>query len=724
MAQNRPTNAPPQGEEPSSAPRPKWTIMIYLAGDNNLSANSIDILKDLEDAFPDDQPNDEIRVIACFDPNTPRPRGARYVEINHRRHKGGNGRNIRNSRNGQNGQNGQNIIPGWGLHSDLVPSGEQGDKSVTAPNFSDGDNFKIEIPAQDIPEVGLRRFLDYTLKNHEADAYMLILFGHGSAVAGNTFLADDNPPSFLRLTDFATVLSERFSTVKGDDKPALDILACDNCMMNGIETAYQIKDSVRYVIGSQGLMLAVGWQFRKIIEKIRKLEKKDVRTVAHAVCDVCARDLLDFALMDRSSEQSLLDLSTLDRENNLVTAIRQLSTALQDGLALDDEGLVLYPAIRDAVKLARLDAQSYFDETFVDLYDFCRLLLSKCNNAVKLPTDMSLQVVDRSADLSSRLFPQESKREEMRLKVKELFLLSDVMQKFQTIAESCARVLKEIKFLDANRDLKGNFVVVSYYIGPDLQYSNGVSIYFPWTMPDGPIIFSPMEEEITVEDARANGDRARSTGPKRAPRRFELKTPFDEYTKYAFAGKEGGDWTSFLVAFFRATLRNVRLSDYEYETDTKAEGFITIKRAAARAFRSFEMAAAPALNLHKTSSDMGSGVGGGDNVSRIKNYPRRFYLSPADRRRRCHIPGETEKPGEGANPNPELPCVSYLGWNLRGLVATQVGLRSEERVNRVFMSPPVSPAVAELSPLAEAVPNGGPAASPLSAPEVVAAENE
>jgi hypothetical protein len=38
----------------------------------------------------------------------------------------------------------------------------------------------------------------------------------------------------------------------------LDILACQNCVMNGIETAYEIKDHVEFMIGSQGLALAAG----------------------------------------------------------------------------------------------------------------------------------------------------------------------------------------------------------------------------------------------------------------------------------------------------------------------------------------------------------------------------------------------------------------------------------------------------------------------------------
>jgi hypothetical protein len=488
-------------------------------------------------------------------------------------------------------------------------------------------------------------------------------------------------------------------------------------MMNGIETAYQIKDSVKYVLGSQGLMLTVGWQFRKIIEGILKLENKDTREVVNAICESCARSLLDFALMDRSSDQSLLDLTTFSRENNIVTAVRQLSKALQDGLEYKEtDGKVKCPAIRDAVKLARLDAQSYFDETFVDLYDFCMLLLRKCNDALTQPIKISLEVLGLSEPTT---LEEEEEQKPLRQGKKEELLRSDVMQKFQAIATACEQVLKEIKILDAHQNLQGNFVLSSYYIGPDLQYSNGVSIYFPWTMPDGPTIFDPVDEM-----PRRRGSAATVQRPAGAPRSYELRTPFDEYTKYAFAGKDGGDWTAFLVAFFRATLRNVRRSDYSYDKDTEAKGFIKITDMTGLRFSDAEREAAPAIDLHKSSSDMGYTFGGGNgegNSSRIKNYPRRFYLSPADSRRRCPLPGRPPKPGERETTDQDLPCVSYLGWNLRGLAATQVGAQPNPDLN---LSPSGPTSGNGQKPAPEAVPGPKPPESPSGAAGAAVVEDK
>ncbi len=51
----------------TSEPKPKWTIMIYLAGDNSLTANCISVMQDLEAA----KQSKDVEILACFDSNTP-----------------------------------------------------------------------------------------------------------------------------------------------------------------------------------------------------------------------------------------------------------------------------------------------------------------------------------------------------------------------------------------------------------------------------------------------------------------------------------------------------------------------------------------------------------------------------------------------------------------------------------------------------------------------------
>jgi hypothetical protein len=65
-------SANPDTQQKSS----EWLVMVYAAGDNNLSANSIALMQDLEAA----NHIEEVRVLAAFDSATPIPQGARYLE--------------------------------------------------------------------------------------------------------------------------------------------------------------------------------------------------------------------------------------------------------------------------------------------------------------------------------------------------------------------------------------------------------------------------------------------------------------------------------------------------------------------------------------------------------------------------------------------------------------------------------------------------------------------
>jgi hypothetical protein len=555
----------------------EWLIMVYLAGDNNLSAQSIQFLQELEAAKYD---NHDVRVVAGFDSTTPWPKGARYLEI--KRH----------------------LCPStpykklkWSLHNDLVQPGH----IVVYPDFCE----KLKTPKppdEPIAEEAFARFLDWVRRHYCAEKYILILFGHGTLVAGNTFLSDTNPPSYLKLAAFSQILRDHFGH-------KIDILGCDNCVMNGIETAVQLWGQVDFMIGSQGLMLANGWPVRQIIETVGKNHMYDPKHVADKILRVCARNILDFALMERSSEQAIIDVRQFGKYSDILWAVRGLTAHMKDGLIFDPQTKELvYPLVRDAIRLARLEAQSYWSETFVDLYDFVYLLWERCKEFT--------HYIKGDADVKRKL-------EEI----------------LKHIMDWCVAVLRIFRY--------EHLVPNAYYVCPRLQYSHGISVYFPWTLPEGPITFEPKDY---WEDGQE-------------PRDYYLRTPFEEYRTYLFADRHYGDWACFLKSFFRATLRNVRIYEHEVLPNAPRDG-----RVAARDL-SLEHNA-PVIDLQKSSSD--TGEPDECECPSIKNYPRRFYLSPADCDRMMHVYGLNGDQPTEADAVIHPGKVSYLGWNIRGLLAEEV----------------------------------------------------
>jgi len=580
----------------------EWLVMVYLAGDNNLSAFSIGFLQELEAV----KHNKNVRVVAAFDSTAPWPKGARYVEINRgdfQPHPCGK--------------------MDWPLHNDLVYPGH----AVVSPDFCEKTK-QPTLPDEPIAKEALARFFTWVNHCYTAKHYMLILFGHGTLVAGNTFLADTTPPSYIRLSEFSRILRYNFGK-------KLDILACDNCVMNGIETAVEFYGRIDFMIGSQSLALANGWPIRKIIEEVGDghTRRYDAKKIAEKVLRACAKNVLDFALMERSSEQAIVDVRQFGRYNKMVTAVRGLSAKLQEGLrfrrgAKGQE--LIYPVVRDVVRLARLEAQSYWSETFVDLYDFAALLIERCNQFIDTINGM---VNSLTPFLPSYLDKYNH------MTVKDVVGPWPLIRILRDIAYWCKRII------DCFRN--DEIVPHAYYVCPQLQYSHGISIYFPWTLPEGPITFEPKSYRNCE------------------PTNYNLKTPFEEYTTYRFAQPPYGDWQCFLKAFFRATLRNVRVCEYEYKPDRRIffekDGRPDLERITV------------AIDLQKSGSD--TGEPDDCECPQIKNYPRRFYLSPADCERRMSVYGLTkdDRPTE----NKVSDCtgrVSYLGWNIRGLLAEVIGL--------------------------------------------------
>jgi hypothetical protein len=580
---------------------PKWTIMVYLAGDNDLTSYCVSVLQQLEAV----NYGKDICVLACFEANTPWPKGSRYLRVNCRH------RPVKK-------------VFDWEIHNDLVTPNGNG-RRHHLPDYCDslpnGRNQSRSEFSRPIVAEGLRRFLDWAIQKHaDSERFMLILFGHGPLVAGQTFLMGENPASFLKLEDLKDVIGEHF----GEGKRRLDILAFQNCVMNGVETAYEIRDHADYMIGSQGLVLAAGWPYEKMIGEIVRRPSASSKAVSRKLLKVCARNMLDFTIMDRSSEQSACNLEALRDKSNITAAVRKLVRVLNRGLdfTVDDEQRKLaYPGLCDAVRLARLEAQSYWNETFVDLYDFCERLIQKCNDLVK-----------RYDNVVAPL--RAEGEEETDISDNALLLTA------KEIITGCIDVMNEVEELVPSSH--------SYYIGSELQYSHGISIYFPWTLPAGPYFSKPMKSR----------------------KEYRMETPFETYSRYSFVRES--EWGVFLNMFFKATLRNMRRGNRTFalknDLTSLADGMVQENHVPFRhnAFLS---------DLTKSSPDTARV----DDLSfTIKNYPRRNYLSPGDCPRKI-AEAKSLKPGSPEFQNPKSPPVSALGWNFSTLVAEVIQKRTRKR---------------------------------------------
>ena len=117
---------------------------------------------------------------------------------------------------------------------------------------------------------------------------MLILSGHGSGAVGD-FLTDNHSKNGQHwLVDYPGTSKgprERRKTMaarptyREPDAKSINVLGMDSCLMSMAEVCYQVRDSVAYLVGSEGFVQDAGWPYGFLIGKsARQLQNTIAKT--------------------------------------------------------------------------------------------------------------------------------------------------------------------------------------------------------------------------------------------------------------------------------------------------------------------------------------------------------------------------------------------------------------------------------------------------------------
>jgi hypothetical protein len=504
-------NVTPQPKKPQQASKSEWNILFYLVGDGLISASMISQLKAITDAGFEEDTN----VLVYFDPNC-NGKNARIFDVNARR-------------------------------KATYKSKDTGKKTV----IGDGRDPYVRDIAEDchipslpqIPaEITLRYFLEYAREYYPAQNYMLFLMGHGVIVGNDTFLPDPDDNSAITMSDLGWILRTFADKVRGDGDE-FHLIGFHSCSMSSVELLYELAGSARYMIGTQGAAFPGSWPYRQLLKKIfiaiddtkpakegspeqvrrartiKAAENGDAEQVNPVVQrngdengaeqDVVGSMLKslqnlsfynaeDFWLAGFSADISLCRLDT-EKVNSLREPIEELSLALQKGL--DD------PVAADCIRLSHLESQSYWQENYTDLFDFCSRLWNRCQGD---------NVVFTTIRAACRNITLALKGEEVRPDRKTPTQASETLN--QNGNDTTLQTATLQRDSTARPD---QLVVYSDYYGPAYQFSNGLSIYFPWRRPSN--------------------------------------TTVQTYRGYKFTREHGSkSWWSFLNRYFKITQRDAR----------------------------------------------------------------------------------------------------------------------------------------------------------------------
>jgi hypothetical protein len=354
----------------SSSEIGKWTIMIYLAGDNNLDTYA---LKDLSELCRVGSTSD-VAVVAQLD---------RMADQISRRY--------------------------------FITSTENLDTSCVA----ELDEINTGDPT------ALLDFITWASQTYPAERYGLVLWNHGSGwkdediykiaqrkqvaekvtrgqIRGLTtgkisralfssslenlvtdyvggeraILFDDSSADFLDNIELRSVLQQ---TVEHIGHP-LDLIGFDACLMNMIEVGYQIRDLCHVMVGSQEVEPGDGWPYDAVLAE---LTKDPVMTPEDLGIEI-VEEYINFYrthFPNLSVTQSAILLNRLD---NMIELLDNLAHLLKNSLPSREALGLVFTSLRSA--------QRFSDHDYVDLTHFCQMLASydergKIGQAAQLVTD-------------------------------------------------------------------------------------------------------------------------------------------------------------------------------------------------------------------------------------------------------------------------------------------------------------------------------------------------
>jgi hypothetical protein len=340
----------------------KWTVMVYLAGDNNLDHNGVIDLNEMKKtgSTPD------INVIAQFDRAGAGGPTSRYF-----------------------------LKKGTSLGADAVQSLEETNSGSPDALFD---------------------FIKWGVTGYPADHYLLVLWNHGqgwddtdiyadergagarllrsnrvrhaffrssvveaarlanvNAKSARAILLDDNAKDFLDNIEMKKVLKAAKKLIGRK----LDIVGMDACLMSMAEVGYQMRDSVCYTVGSEQTEPLDGWPYDTILASLSQNPGMPPDTLGKTIVQNYV------ASYKGSSDAVTHSTCDLSASAAFADSVRNLVSVLKAGLT---DGTT-----RATISDARNRVQEYEVNANVDLIDYCRLLgkaavpdmiKNACNNVI------------------------------------------------------------------------------------------------------------------------------------------------------------------------------------------------------------------------------------------------------------------------------------------------------------------------------------------------------
>ncbi len=181
----------------------------------------------------------------------------------------------------------------------------------------------------------------------------------------------------------------------------VDVIGFDACLMSTVEVAYQLRQLARVMVGSQELEPGVGWPYKDIVTALASDPNMSAEQLGKTIVTCYARST-GMKLRDTMSPytQAALNLSLADRTFELVGDLTQ---ALNTPAVLDNG------TVRQAMRNARHDAKRFnrnqpeHARELADLTDWCDIVERETKGRAGSPFREQLQALRSHLELGAGL---------------------------------------------------------------------------------------------------------------------------------------------------------------------------------------------------------------------------------------------------------------------------------------------------------------------------------
>lgn len=305
----------------------KWTVMVYMAADNNLETYGIKDFNELETVGS----SDDVSVIVQMDRSA--------------------------SNDTSNGN--------WTGARRYLVTKDSDTNTINSEMLQDLGTTNMADPQT------LRDFIQYATTNYSAEHYLLVVWDHGRgwrnrALALNmpravkAICVDDTADDEMSLPELETALTQAHHS---------DIILFDACLMGMLEVAYSVRNCADIMVASEENVPVQGQPYGRLMSRLAENPSISAFSLSIGIVD----DYIDNYVGSTSTfTMSAVNLLALD---GVVTASDQLASSFITNL----------PEVKNCVETAQASAQHYdFDsgtyDDYRDLYDFARLVNQNVSN--------------------------------------------------------------------------------------------------------------------------------------------------------------------------------------------------------------------------------------------------------------------------------------------------------------------------------------------------------